>query len=52
MAKYQLIYNGHKCYPLVNTREEAESFKQKSKEQYPEIHVEIKKIKVSSEEFI
>ena len=50
MAKYQLTYNGHRCYPLVSTREEAESFKQKSEEQYPETHVEIKKIKLTAKE--
>jgi hypothetical protein len=47
MIKYQLIYNGHECFPLVNTREEAESFKQKSAEQSPEMHVEIKAIEVT-----
>jgi hypothetical protein len=43
MTKYQLIYNGNKCYPLCDTIEQAESYKQKSAEQWPEIKVEIKK---------
>jgi len=47
MTKYQLICNGNECYPLVNTREEAESFKQKSAEQMPQVHVEIKEIEVT-----
>jgi hypothetical protein len=44
MTKYQLIYNGNKCYPLCDTIEQAESYKQKSAEQWPEIKVEIKQI--------
>tara|TARA_R110001592_G_scaffold332842_3_gene616438 strand:+ start:1668 stop:1814 length:147 start_codon:yes stop_codon:yes gene_type:complete len=47
MTKYQLIYNGNECYPLVNTREEAENFKQKAAEQWPEINVVIKEIEVT-----
>lgn len=44
MLKYQLVYNGNECYPLLNTKEEAERFKQKAAEQWPEIRVEIKAI--------
>tara|TARA_R110001632_G_scaffold65904_2_gene155866 strand:+ start:160 stop:312 length:153 start_codon:yes stop_codon:yes gene_type:complete len=50
MSKYQLIYNGHECFPLVNTREEAESFKEKSEKQSPDIIVEIKEITLHSSE--
>tara|TARA_R110000764_G_C10899154_1_gene371242 strand:+ start:323 stop:481 length:159 start_codon:yes stop_codon:yes gene_type:complete len=46
MIKYQLVYNGNACYPLVNTREEAENFKQKAAKQFPEIIVEIKAIEL------
>ena len=46
MIKYQLVYNGNACYPLVNTKDEAESFKQKLIEQFPEIIVEIKAIEL------
>ena len=44
MTKYQLIYNGHGCYPLCDTREEAEGYEQKSAAQWPEITVEIKQV--------
>ena len=44
MTKYQLIYNGHPCFPLCDTKEEAERFKQKSAEQYPYLNVAIKEI--------
>jgi hypothetical protein len=43
--QYQLIYNGHPAYPLLDTVEEAERFKQKAAEQYPAIKVEILPIK-------
>tara|TARA_R110000744_G_scaffold12564_1_gene37286 strand:- start:1000 stop:1185 length:186 start_codon:yes stop_codon:yes gene_type:complete len=39
--KYQLIYNGNPAHPLCDTREEAEHFKQKAADQWPEIKVEI-----------
>jgi len=44
MLKYQLVYNGNGCYPLLDTKEEAERFKQKTAEQWPDIKVEIKAI--------
>tara|TARA_R110000868_G_C10425583_1_gene723785 strand:+ start:27 stop:194 length:168 start_codon:yes stop_codon:yes gene_type:complete len=44
MTKYQLTYNGNGCYPLCDTKEEAEDFKQKSATQWPEITVEIKQV--------
>jgi len=44
MNKYQLTYNGNGCYPLCDTKEEAEGFKQKSAMQWPEITVEIKQV--------
>ena len=44
MTKYQLFYNEHGCYPLCDTKEEAEQFKQKSEEKWPEMNVEIKQI--------
>jgi hypothetical protein len=44
MIKYQLIYNGCEAFPLVDTKEQAESFKRKSEAQFPAINVEIKSI--------
>ena len=44
MTKYQLFYNEHGCYPICDTKEEAEQFKQKSEEKWPEMKVEIKQI--------
>ena len=44
MTKYQLFYNEHVCYPLCDTKEEAEQFKQKSEKNWPEMKVEIKQI--------
>ena len=46
MIKYQLIYNGNECFPLLKTKREAEKFKQKANEQFPEIIVEIKAIEL------
>ena len=50
MTKYQLIYNGNPCFPLCDTRAEAEKFKKKSAEHYPDLNVVIKEIKPSAEE--
>lgn len=47
MIKYQLIYNGCANFVLCHTREEAESYKQKAKEQMPQVQVEIKAIEVT-----
>ena len=44
MTKFQLVYNGNKCLPLCNTREEADRFKQKAADQWPEMKVVIKEI--------
>jgi hypothetical protein len=44
MTKYQLIYNDNPAYPLLNTREEANRFKQKAADQWPEMKVVIKEI--------
>jgi hypothetical protein len=44
MIKYQLIYNGNEAFPLVNTKEKAESFKRKAEAQFPGMRVEIKVI--------
>tara|TARA_R110002074_G_scaffold61959_2_gene149452 strand:+ start:1939 stop:2094 length:156 start_codon:yes stop_codon:yes gene_type:complete len=44
MREYQLIYNGNPAYPLCSTREEAELFKQKAADKWPEMRVEIKQI--------
>ena len=41
MTKYQLIYNDNPAYPLLNTREEADRFKQKAADQWPEMKVVI-----------
>lgn len=50
MTKYQLIYNGNECFPLLKTKREAEKFKQKANEQYPLISVEIKAIELKEDE--
>lgn len=39
--QYQLIYNGHPANPLLNTLEEAEGFKQRAADAWPDITVEI-----------
>jgi hypothetical protein len=44
MTKFQLVYNGNECFPLCNTREEANRFKQKAADQWPEMKVVIKEI--------
>ena len=44
MTKFQLVYNGNECFPLCNTREEADRFKQKAADQWPEMKVVIKEI--------
>lgn len=48
MEKYQLTYNGNACYPLCNTIEEAEEYKQRAAAQWPEIKVEIKQVNKES----
>ena len=50
MTKFQLIYNGHPCFPLCDTREEAEVFKQKSAAQSPYLSVVIKEVNTDGED--
>ena len=50
MPRYQLIYNGNPTYPLCDTRDEAEGFKQKAAAKWPEITVEIKQVKEQADD--
>ena len=44
MTKYQLSYNGHQAALLLDTLKEAEGFKQRAADAWPEITVEIKQV--------
>ena len=48
MTKYQLIYNDSLAPFLCDTRKEAESFKQKAADEWPEMNVVIKEINQES----
>tara|TARA_R110000796_G_C14291227_1_gene403988 strand:+ start:298 stop:480 length:183 start_codon:yes stop_codon:yes gene_type:complete len=48
MTKYQLIYNDSLAPFLCDTRKEAESFKQKAADEWPEMKVVIKEINQST----
>tara|TARA_R110001599_G_scaffold66234_2_gene187158 strand:+ start:560 stop:829 length:270 start_codon:yes stop_codon:yes gene_type:complete len=50
MTKYQLIYNGHQSALLLDTLKEAEGFKQKAADAWPEITVEIKQVEEQDNE--
>ena len=43
--KYQLVYNGHAAALLLDTLKEAEGFKQRAADAWPEITVEIVTVK-------